>query len=786
MSRGSGCAEACPEAVYPERPYVPPVLIGLVSLVVTSNLVLYGAVGASQAFAVFALASAGACLLALRKRSRLRDSLVAALLAALVGAALSGAAIGHTDSLAAELSSTPVSAWEFTARGDGSQTESGWLCVAGASAGSGVTGEVWLSSPDRLEPGERVRAIGRFSANAADDWGTSSRARGISGRVKVVRVTCRERPEGLLGDVRRAVLARIDPERSDERALLAGVVAGERSELKSRGLSDEFAGVGLSHLIAVSGAHLAIVGTVIDAALLSLGLSRRSRTLATLGACACFVLFCGCPVSAVRAWAMLASSKCGALLGRRGHVPSGLGVAGIVMCVLDPCCAADLGFQLSMLSVASLALFSGYAEAMAAQMLPAPRRWRRLRLSASVRLRLARLGRVVRSSLCASIVCQAATLPLSVVTFGRVSLVGPVASLLVGPLLAPLVCLAAAACVFGGVPVVGGALMACAAAVARLVLLIVRLLGSFPLASVAASAPVWAEALPLAAGALLLVAWPRPSRGRLRALACALSAIAIVAFLKIAVFVLPSVTVLDVGQGDAILIRDGPHALLVDTGPGDAIVEALARRHVLWLDGVVLTHLHDDHTGGVDDLAGLVPTGALYVGEGASDSLTGSLGLSASELVGDNVGELGRGDVMRMGGFTLTCLWPREASDGSQNEDSVCLLVEYERGGVALRMLLTGDAESDVMSDVAPLAGDVDVLKVGHHGSRVSITGEEATRLAAEVAVASAGAGNSYGHPTTECVETLEGSGSEFLCTKDHGDITLEPERGGVRVVCSR
>ena len=75
--------------------------------------------------------------------------------------------------------------------------------------------------------------------------------------------------------------------------------------------------------------------------------------------------------------------------------------------------------------------------------------------------------------------------------------------------------------------------------------------------------------------------------------------------------------------------------------------------------------------------------------------------------------------------------------------------------------------------------GDVDFLKVGHHGSAASLDEGIAEALAPEVSVASAGKGNGYGHPTPECVEVLEGTGSLFLCTIDAGDVTVEPGTEG-------
>lgn len=169
-----------------------------------------------------------------------------------------------------------------------------------------------------------------------------------------------------------------------------------------------------------------------------------------------------------------------------------------------------------------------------------------------------------------------------------------------------------------------------------------------------------------------------------------------------------------------------------------------------------------------------------------SGELDGDLGDEVRLLVGSGASELRAGDELRLGGFTLACLWPKDATSGSENEDSVCLLLTYGEGEGALKMLLTGDAESDVLAQIVDEVGDIDVLKVGHHGSRVSITEGEAASLRAEVAVASAGEGNSYGHPTPECVEVLETSGSWFLCTKDHGDVTVTPSSSGVGVTLER
>lgn len=69
----------------------------------------------------------------------------------------------------------------------------------------------------------------------------------------------------------------------------------------------------------------------------------------------------------------------------------------------------------------------------------------------------------------------------------------------------------------------------------------------------------------------------------------------------------------------------------------------------------------------------------------------------------------------------------------------------------------------------------VDVLKLGHHGSELSLTSEQARRLSPVLAVASAGEGNSYGHPSQEAIQAVEAAGARFLCTIGEGDIKIRP-----------
>ena len=246
---------------------------------------------------------------------------------------------------------------------------------------------------------------------------------------------------------------------------------------------------------------------------------------------------------------------------------------------------------------------------------------------------------------------------------------------------------------------------------------------------------------------------------------------------------------MDVGQADAILVADGSSTLLVDAGLDGRVAAALSRNHVRHLEAVVLTHLDEDHVGGLDDLVGVCSVGEVYVAEGVAGLMGDELKSTVERLCGHGPRELGYGDVISCGDFTARVVWPRGPVEGSDgNADSVVLSVLYDVGGRSLSALLTGDAEREQTGEVlaAGDVGDIDFLKVGHHGSAVSVSAEEAKALSPEVSVASAGEGNRYGHPRAECVDALEAAGSRFLCTIDAGDVVVYPGATGPRVSTQR
>ena len=651
-------------------------------------------------------------------------------------------------------------------RGDPSAGERGYSSTAlmvDAGTGKGL-GHVRVSSDKAFEDGTALRAVCRVKALDDSDYARSRFAKGEVASARIVSVLeCGTEVRGAsIGSLRARALRVIDAGGGDYRALVAGTVCGRTTELNQSEAQADFSACGLTHLVAVSGSHFAYIAAMIERALRHSGLSKGARQLVMLLVMAAYVVFTGGAPSAIRSVCMVAVASASIMGHRRAHSPSGLAIAVAALVAVDPGAVYDLGFRLSVASVLFIILFGPYVRFhLCALHVPGP----------------------VADALSVTLVAQWATLPLTLPVFGEVSLVSPLANLLVGPIMSGLLVTGllgtGTATIFDmiaqvtGVSDVSGVIaefaLAPADGLARISVFLARACAGIPFAFVSVESS-WVV-VPIAYGVALLV-YARWKPVMPRRLVAALTLVCSCAAVHVAYWICfapPEVIVLDIGQGDAILIRDGSSTLLVDAGIGEETQAALARNHVFQLDGVVVTHWDKDHWGGLPDVLEHVRVDRVYVAEGAADNAPGELS------DGPSVCEVREGDVMRVGSFACEVVWPDVPVGGDENADSAVLNVSYEGTSGSLSVLLTGDTEREELESYMGEVGDVDVLKLGHHGSRVSVSAEALEALLPELCVASAGEGNRYGHPDPTCVGMVEASGSMFLCTKDVGDIHVTP-----------
>ena len=655
-----------------------------------------------------------------------------------------------------------ASGLEFIVQGDPSINDDVYSYTCEARADGKNLATVRLSCDRELKVGAHVRVIGRVSRFENDAYGRSRVLRGEVRKVKAVRiVSADEGSPGPLLRLRNGLLASIAPATDPARALIAGVVCGRSSELRAQPAGDWFSVTGTAHLIAVSGSHLAIVGFVIESALqktrLSRGLQRGLLKLALIA----YAVFTGASPSAVRACCMVAATLVANGAGRRRHGLSALFLTMAIFVLLRPTVLFEMGFELSCASVFAILCFCPYATYALGE----------LGMPSGV-------ANVLSVTLCS----QLATLPVTIPAFGTFSLIAPLANAVIGPVISVLLASSVVLAPCSLVPLLSHGTIVVPMIVARCALFFEQLFAAVPGASVSVPPDTPLVYVVPFALAVLLVWWPRP---RARSMAAGLVCLMLAAGVPYIYWdrcAPPSVTVLDVGQADAILVRQGGTVALVDCGLDERVVSALVRNNVHHIDAVFVTHWDEDHWGGLPDVLDRFSVGTIAV---AADALDGA----PAEVLnrpGVTYRQVARGDTVDIGAFRARVMWPFDTVDGEGNEDSLVLLLSYAQEGKSLRVLLTGDAELDQEREFVQEVGDIDVLKLGHHGSKVSVDTDLLETLKPELSIASAGEGNRYGHPTDACIDAVRDAGGAFACTIEQGDITVSPTVTGFAMRCQR
>lgn len=535
-------------------------------------------------------------------------------------------------------------------------------------------------------------------------------------------------------------------------ALLRALAVGDTGQLDEATWS-LWRQLGLTHLIAISGLHVTLVGAL--GALLAGGLLRlvprlgliwprmKWQAAAALGLATAYALIAGFGVPAQRTLLMLAAFLLATLLDRRQSPWGGLALALVAVLLFDPLAVLSAGFWLSFVAVAWLVLVFGG-------------RWRRPGAS--------------RALVATQLLMTLALLPLTLVFFQQASVVGPLANLIAVPVVTFLVTPLA---------LVGTALLAW------------PVLAQLPLniaGGLLDRLTSWLSPLADQPGAVLFLPQPGMLAVLLAAFGVLLLWLPIARRLRLAgvLLFLPlfaphrslppggevEITALDVGQGLAVLVQTSRHTLLYDTGPGvggDSLVasQLLPALHALGvrqLDHLVISHGDADHVAGYDRLRAELALGRVHSSAHA-------------ELPG--AGPCHAGEGFELDGVRFRWLHPGRALPYRRNESSCVLLIETN----SARALLTGDITAAVEQRLLLTASEafpLDWLLVPHHGSAGSSLPAFVAAARPRVAVVAAGADNRFGHPRPEVTARYAAVGAALQVTARHGAIRWRSADGAI------
>ncbi|WP_051250763.1 DNA internalization-related competence protein ComEC/Rec2 [Paenibacillus harenae] len=700
-----------------------------------------------------------------------------------------------------------AAAWR---RGDRLRVAGELTLPAGATNSGGFDYRRYLSS-QRIHWLLKARGTAAVEAAPGPRWTAAA----LLGRVDAAR--------GWLG-------ARMDllyPE--DQSGYMKGLVLGIREDLDPQQFQ-QFSRLGLTHILAISGLHVAVFLYALGGLLRLLRMMRERILLVLMLSVPFYVLLSGASPSVIRAGVM---AVLGLLASRLGKLKDGLhllAAAALFMLAADPFLLENVSFQLSF--IVTVGLIIG---------VPPLRRtmpdWRR--------------GKAVLDLAAVTIVAQLVSFPVTIYYFNQFHALSLLANFLLVPFISFVVMPLGAAALVIAIPwASGGKMLASASHYANewTFALVEQLSKADTFRTIWATPPIWwvAAWLALLGAAFTMLGRRAADRAGDRMEAASvmeetapiafepvpalkpkartrsgLPMIAVVLLLLLAVACEPdffdrnaAVEFIDVGQGDSIHIRtpEGKH-ILIDGGgtlsfrkPGEEwkersdpfeigrklLVPLLMKRGVRHIDLLVISHLDSDHIRGLQAVVETIPVRGILWNGTVKDADDAQKLLSFAVEKGIPLYPAHAGMVRQLDKEAkLTVLWPPGPPDGQvpllqeQNENSVVMLVQLYQSS----FLFSGDINADTehaliqslpSAQLAAVPIPVSVMKVAHHGSRFS-TGAAWLRYWRPLgAVASVGATNSYGHPHPDVLSRL-GKAEVFLWRTDtDGEVGFRVTGEGV------
>lgn len=248
----------------------------------------------------------------------------------------------------------------------------------------------------------------------------------------------------------------------------------------------------------------------------------------------------------------------------------------------------------------------------------------------------------------------------------------------------------------------------------------------------------------------------------------------------------PSITMVDIGQGDSFLLQDrlNKQTILIDTGgrvefgnhekwqqmhknsnASKTLIPYLQSRGIDKINTLILTHTDDDHVGDLLSLADKIKIQHVWVSQG---SLTNSIFVKKLRATKLKIHVVKTGDAFSIFDGKLRVLSSGYDERGNNNDSIVTYGKFYGKS-----FLFTGDlereGEAELLKNYPNLK--VDVLKVGHHGSKTSSSPKFISAIHPQIALISAGLNNRYKHPNQETLNTFNNAHIKVYRTDQQGAV---------------
>lgn len=552
----------------------------------------------------------------------------------------------------------------------------------------------------------------------------------------------------------------------EEGNLLLAILLGDKDKL-SEDIQESFKTSNLSHMLAVSGAHVSYIILGLTYVLQNSIIGKKNGKIVCIIFLLAFMAITNFTPSVTRACIMAILTLFSSIIYRKSDVYTNISVAALITLIFNPYSLLDLGFQLSYGGTIGIIIFI-----------------KRIQEKKSN----SKVINYIKQMALVSIYANIIIIPIMMYHFNTVSFTFIISNIMASPIL--------------GIIVITGFLFIIASItvkpLTRLIAIFIKpilsilikisqICSKLPFSNILVVTPYMFNVISYYA--IILYCIKSKKNNKCKIIICLLIVLILINFI---IYIFPQklrIFFIDVGQGDStLIITPDKKTVLIDGGGSDSfdvgekvLLPYLLDRRILKIDYVLISHFDTDHCGGILTIMEKVKVKNIIISEQAehSENYERFKKLMIHKKI--RLIEVKKGDKIKIGRYSeFKILFPtsRLLSENPLNNNSIVAQFNYNN----FKMLFTGDieklAEQQILkTEKAEIRADI--LKVAHHGSKTSSIPEFIKAVRPRIALIGVGKNNTFGHPNQQTIKNLENIKCRIYRTDLQGEIIIKIDQKG-------
>lgn len=552
----------------------------------------------------------------------------------------------------------------------------------------------------------------------------------------------------------------------EEGNLLLAILSGDKDKL-SEDIQESFKTSNLSHMLAVSGAHVSYIILGLTYVLQNSIIGKKNGKIVCIFFLLVFMAITNFTPSVTRACIMAVLTLFSGIIYRKSDVYTNISVAALITLIFNPYSLLDLGFQLSYGGTIGIIIFI-----------------KRIQEKKSN----SKVINYIKQMALVSIYANIIIIPIMMYHFNTVSFTFIISNIMASPIL--------------GIIVITGFLFIIASItvkpLTRLIAIFIKpilsilikisqICSKLPFSNILVVTPYMFNVISYYA--IILYCIKSKKNNKCKIIICLLIVLILINFI---IYIFPQklrIFFIDVGQGDStLIITPDKKTVLIDGGGSDSfdvgekvLLPYLLDRRILKVDYVLISHFDTDHCGGILTIMEKVKVKNIIISEQAehSENYERFKKLMIHKKI--RLIEVKKGDKIKIGRYSeFKILFPtsRLLSENPLNNNSIVAQFNYNN----FKMLFTGDieklAEQQILkTEKAEIRADI--LKVAHHGSKTSSIPEFIKAVRPRIALIGVGKNNTFGHPNQQTIKNLENIKCRIYRTDLQGEIIIRIDQKG-------